>query len=175
MTGPNARVPTGTLDRELRVVTRTDGPVPRLEIQPWAYSLAAGGWTLTEGPPALQPQFVDRLCEVLIAAGAAATGQLANELIALDRSVRVPLGADLELRLMLVAGEDGIPAAEAGLWRTSPNDASREYHRTHAAWWVPAHLFPVVLEGMQRIGRQLAKVSGRTVERSLFAPAAGEP
>ena len=59
------RVPTGVVDEELRVVVHTDEAVPRLEIQPWHYSLTTGGWSPAEGPAALQVQFVERLCEVL--------------------------------------------------------------------------------------------------------------
>jgi hypothetical protein len=80
--------------------------------------------------------------------------------------IRVPLAADLELRISVLAGEDGKPAVEAGLWRCSPEDRSREYHRTAAAWRVAAHLVPLVVEG-------LSKAARRAAEAQMWGPPIG--
>ena len=87
--------------------------------------------------------------------------------------VRVPLGSDLELRFTIILGEDGYPAVEAGLWRASPNDLSREFHATASRWRVPAHLWPLALEAALKVAPLLAKLSQPTAEASLFARAAG--
>jgi hypothetical protein len=166
------RVPTGVLDHELRVVVHLDDAAPRVEVQSWHYSLSAGAWVQASEPPTLEARFAERLAEVLLAAAPSVAPDIrADEL---DSSpVRIPLAADLELRLAIVVAEDGQPAVEVGHWRASPNDTSRQFHRTAAAWRVPSHLFPLALAGMQKIGARLTKLSQRATERRLFAPAAG--
>ena len=165
-TGPG-RVPTGVLDHELRVVAHADGPLPTLQIQAWRRSPAAG-WVPTEQPPALQAQFVERLCEVLrqqaLATTAAERGEHSD-----SAPIRIPLGADLELRFTIIVGEDGYPAVEAGLLRARPNDLTREFHATSARWRVAGHLWPLVVEATQRMAPRLAKIAQRNGERSLFA------
>jgi hypothetical protein len=84
----------------------------------------------------------------------------------LERSVapvRIPLGPDLEMRVSAAVGDDGRPAVDAALWRCSPDDRSREFHRTAAGWRIPAHLAPLAAEGLIRLAK-------RTSEAWAFAP-----
>ena len=87
-------------------------------------------------------------------------------------ALRIPLGPDVEVRVVEVL--DAAPAAVEiglGLWRCSPAETSREFHRTPAALRIPLHLLPVLIEALQRIHQRAAKQRLRAGERSLFAPA----
>jgi hypothetical protein len=85
---------------------------------------------------------------------------------------RLPLGAEVEARIFEVDAEP--PAVEIGLWRCSPNDQSREFHRTAAALRIPLHLLPLLIEALQRIRQRAEKQRQRSTEHSLWAPPAGD-
>lgn len=84
----------------------------------------------------------------------------ANLQSVLDRTlapVRVPLGADVELRVCAIVNEGGRPGIEAALWRVSPGDPSREFVRTGVGWRIPAHLVPLAAEALLKVGKRAAE------------------
>jgi hypothetical protein len=163
MSAGAARVPTGRVDVELRVTMQTDAPVPEIQVQSWRCSPATGEWQPTNQPPSLQVQFTQHLAEVLLEQAAA----IAPEPDGSSPSTRIPLGPDVEVRVSEAEGELGAGVMlDVALWRCSPDDRSRSFCRTAAGWRIPAHLVPVLVEGLQRVAK-------RSTERRLFAPAPG--